>query len=82
MKITGHSSFFKENLSFQWYNKRRYAILLMEKIEAVSSIDDLELVVGCTELNTYRVSNSICDLYFELSEGNQVKLLNFAFHEV
>ncbi len=54
---------------------------LIHDIEEASGIDGLTSVVACPKNETYYVSNRVCWLYFQLLEGNQVKLLGFRLAE-
>lgn len=79
MNIVDTDSAFYDNLSRQMYNRRDFVMSLIDEIRRVSDISELERVVACGKSNYHLVYNDYCDVYFEVLEGNRVRMLNFAF---
>lgn len=52
---------------------------LIDETGSASGINELESVSACDDLNIHFVYDHVCRLYFELLEGDQVKLLHFVF---
>ncbi len=81
MEIIEFDLDFKQNLKYQFYNRRSIVVSLIEEIEISSSLDELEHISPCNHReNVYFMYDNVCKMYFEhFSKTNQVKLLNFVF---
>lgn len=79
MKITDIDSVFSNNLNCQPYSRRAIVMSLVDDIRDAPDIDELGSTATCVESSIYFVYNHVCKLYFELLEGDEIKLLNFVF---
>lgn len=79
MNLKYANTAFIANFKFQPYTRRAIIISLMDNIADAAGIDELERVVACAGSTRYFVRNNVCKRYFELLDGDQIKLLNFVF---
>ena len=82
MKIAKIGPTFGRHLKILPYNRKVLIELLMRKIEAASSIDELVHTANCGQvLNKHFVYDYDYKLYFRLLDENHVKLVNFTRYD-
>ena len=88
MRITATDPQFITNLKFQFYNRRAYVILCLERIQRIDDPCAPGVQVSpCSENGdgAFFAYNEICKVYFQIdSKTNGVTLKNFIFanHDV
>ena len=79
MKIIKCDPVFDSNLESHMFSRRAIVLSLMRSIEDAPNIHGLKNVVACPEFDGYFVHDNICWLFFELLEGDDIKLWGFRF---